>query len=491
MNRQLRLLFVVGLFLLTSSRMVFAQPSIDLAAVDQFLEDQRAANRIPGMAVAITQGGDALHLRGYGTDGNGQPITPQTQFYIASLSKSFTALAVMQLVEDGQIDLDAPVQTYVPEFTTADAERTREMTVRHLLNQVSGLSDLGFPAMTLPQPSTIEERIASLRTAHLVSEPGTEFHYTDTNYAVLARVVETTSGAPFSQYLQEHVFIPLRMTHTVNVMTSAETPSVTTNLAQGHILAFSIAFPREESIGAQKFGYLGGSGGVNSTAEDMANFLTMHNNGGRFAGEQLVSPDSIELMHTPPPNVDSPYAMGWMVLDENASPRVIEHNGILSAFHADMALLPDQEYGIVLLYNVNNLLIPYENIRHGLIALLMDQPPDVGGLNAGALGIIIAVVTLVTLMLQIRALLRLPRWSERTRSWSFLRLLPGLIWAFVPAALWLALPSLTARFSDRVFSYEQQFASFPDIFIWLTVTAALGVLIGIAHLILMLRRSRQ
>jgi hypothetical protein len=156
-----------------------------------------------------------------------------------------------------------------------------------------------------------------------------------------------------------------------------------------------------------------------------------------------------------------------------------------------MALLPDQDYGIVLLYNVNNLLIPYENIRNGLISLLLGEQPETGGLNARMLGIIVAVVALVTLLLQIRALLRLPRWRERTRSWSFWRLLPGLVWAFVPAALWLALPALTAQFSDRVFGYEQQFTSFPGIFIWLTVTAVLGALIGIAHLILIFRRSRR
>ena len=460
-----------------------AQVSPDLDAIDQFLEEQLAANRIPGAAVAITHGDEILFLKGYGTAGNNQAVTPQTQFYIASLSKSFTALAVMQLVEAGQVDLDTPVQTYLPKFTLADAEATSRITVRQFLNQLSGLSDLGFPAMTLPQPISIEERIATLSDARLVSEPGTEFHYINENYGVLARLVEVVSGESFGDFLQTHIFTPLHMTNTISVVSSAETPSLAPNLAQGHILAFSLPIAWNEMIG-----YLGGSGGLISTAEDMANYLIMQNSGGQFEGESLVSPESITLMHTPPSDVDSPYAMGWMVLDENASPRVVEHNGILSTFHSEAALLPDDGYGIVLLYNLNNLLINYDGIKNGLITLLLGQQPTAGGLSAGTIGLIVAVVTLITLLLQIRALLRLPKWAQRTHNRPLWRLIPGLVWAFVPTALFLALPTLTAQFGDRVFSYEQHFTSFPDIFIWLALTALLGALIGIAHLIILLRR---
>ncbi len=115
----------------------------------------------------------------------------------------------MQLVEAGRIELDAPVQTYLPEFSVADPSGARTITVRMLLQQTSGLADAGFPEMTLSQPATIAERVNGLREAELVSEPGTTFHYFNPNYAILARVVEVVSGRSFADYLHARVFTPI------------------------------------------------------------------------------------------------------------------------------------------------------------------------------------------------------------------------------------------------------------------------------------------
>lgn len=449
----------------------------DPGAIDQYIEDEMAKNRVPGLAVAITRGDEVLHLKGYGTAGDERPMTPQTQFYTASLSKSFTALAVMQLMEEGKIKLDAPVQTYLPDFTTRDPEAAARITVRHLLNQTSGLADAGFPAYTLPQPESIEERVESLRDAKLVSEPGEEFYYTDLNYAVLARLVEVVSGEPFSEYLHNHIFDPLRMKNTTSVVSSAETPRVASNLAQGHILAFGIPIPREELDG-----YLGGSGGVISTAEDMANYLIMQNNNGRFDGTELVTSASGELMHTPPDEVESSYAMGWMASDPNEEPRTIEHNGVLSTLHADMALLPDEEYGIVLLYNHSYALADYEGIKRGLIDLLAGQQPESGGPDAGTIGIILAALMLVTTALQVRGLIRLRKWAHKTRDRSLWLIAPGILWKFVPAALLIGLQPLVGLFAGRVFSYWQLFLAMPDVVLWLMLSTLMGTAIGVAHI---------
>jgi CubicO group peptidase (beta-lactamase class C family) len=146
-------------------------PAPSWAAIDRFLADARAATRLPGMAVAITRGPEVVHLSGFGTDGRGGPVTPRTQFRIASLTKAFTAAAVLQLVAAGRIDLDAPVQTCMPGFATADPSASARITVRHLLNQTSGIADTGFPGVT-DSDHDLEQRVASLRTARLVSRPG-------------------------------------------------------------------------------------------------------------------------------------------------------------------------------------------------------------------------------------------------------------------------------------------------------------------------------
>jgi CubicO group peptidase (beta-lactamase class C family) len=113
----------------------------DLAAIDRYVEAQRRATRLPGLALGIVHGDRVVHLRGFGAaDPSGRPVTPQTPFLLASTTKSLTALAVMQLAEAGKVDLDAPVQRYLPWFRLADPAASARITVRHLLNQTSGLA---------------------------------------------------------------------------------------------------------------------------------------------------------------------------------------------------------------------------------------------------------------------------------------------------------------------------------------------------------------
>lgn len=109
-------------------------------AIDAYVEEQMRRLNMPGVSLAIVEGDRIVHLRGFGrARPNGEAPSPQTPFFIGSLTKSFTAVAVMQLVEAGKIELDAPVQRYLPWFRVADPQATAQMTVRHLLNQTSGL----------------------------------------------------------------------------------------------------------------------------------------------------------------------------------------------------------------------------------------------------------------------------------------------------------------------------------------------------------------
>ncbi|MCE7984452.1 MAG: class A beta-lactamase-related serine hydrolase [Caldilinea sp. CFX5] len=403
------LLMTVG-GLLLMSRQNAAQSPLDGAAIDQFISEQMAAQRIPGLALAIIQGDQVRYRKGYGVARADQPMTLQTQFHIASLSKSFTAVAIMQLVEADKIDLDAPVQRYLPEFTLADPTAAQQITVRQLLNQTSGLADAGVPDLRLARPATSAERIATLRDAHTVAMPGREFHYTDVNYQILGRVVEVVSGQPFSAYLREQIFAPLQMTNTVNVMTSFEIAQTADHLAQGHLLAFGTPIASGEETG-----YLGGSAGVISTAADMAHYLLMHNNAGRFQGQQILSATSIVVLHTPPPNSQSTYAMGWLADMVNGH-QVLAHNGILSTFYADMVLLPESHQGFVLLYNIHSLAqdtVGFPKIKAGMIALLTGGQPAPGGVSVGRWGILLALITIVSVVLEVRGLWRFPRWRQQ------------------------------------------------------------------------------
>jgi CubicO group peptidase (beta-lactamase class C family) len=455
------------------------------AAIDEFIAKEMTAQRVPGLALAITLGDKVLYVKGHGADGNGQPVTPQTRFFIASVSKSFTALAVMQLVEAGKVELDAPVQTYLPEFTLADPDVASQITIRHLLNQTSGLSEPGFADMSLPQPGTIKERVSSLRIARPVARPGTEYHYFSPNYGILARLVEVVSGQPFSDYLAQHVFTPLEMGDSLSVITSTEGMQKANPLAKGHLIAFGVPFSYPEA-----HGYLGGSGGVITTAEDMANYLILQNNAGRYLEKQVVTAHSMSLLHTPPKQINSAYTMGWM---ENTvgGRRVLEHTGIISTYSADAVLIPEDEIGIAIFYNVSSLatnIFGSPQIRNGLISLLTGKQPEPGWMSVRLWGWMTALLTLVGGFLAIRSLLLLPRWLQRSEMMSLWQLLPGIVWAFVPALTLLGMPWLTARFADRVFGFVNFYKSMIEIFVWLGLTGVLGVINGTARIVILMRR---
>jgi CubicO group peptidase (beta-lactamase class C family) len=461
---------------------VASEPSAPADAIDRFVQAWMCANGVPGLALAVTRDTEVVHLRGYGDAGNGHPVTPDSQFLVGSLSKSFTALAVLQLVEAGRIDLDAPVVAYLPGFTVADRAQARRITVRMLLNQTSGMADAGFPEMTLPQPGTIADRVASLRAAKLVSEPGTAFHYFSPNYAVLARLVEVVTGRPFQAYLDAHVFAPLAMTRTTGVVTSGQAPSAAPRLARGHVLAFGVPVARRELDG-----YLGGSGGVISSARDLATWLILQNQGGTFQGRSLLSPQGIELLHTPPRGIDSSYAMGWT--RQPGSPPAIEHSGVLSTFYAEQALLPHR--------TVRDR-VPGQRLQRagrlqraptGLTTLATADGAPRQGFGARRIGIVLAGMATLILAVGAWRLQRLRGWAGRQagRPW---RAAIGVVGPFTPAAVTLLAPTLVARFSGRVFGWRVLFLAMPDLLGCLGLAAAMGAALGTARAVTLLSRAR-
>ncbi|HEY0700305.1 MAG TPA: serine hydrolase domain-containing protein, partial [Micromonospora sp.] len=338
--------------------------------VDEFVADRLSAAHLPGAALAVTRGDEVVHVRGFGRTADGRPVQAGTQFRIASLSKAFTATAVLQLVEAGRVDLDAPVRDYLPEFQVRD-RRGGAITVRHLLNQTSGLADTGFPEQTMAPPADLEHRVASLRAARLVSEPGTRFHYFNPNYDLLARLVEVVAGQPYEAYLRTMLFEPLGMRDTL-VAPTGRIPANARDLTVGHILVYGVPVARPELDG-----FLGGNGAIVSTAGDMARWLVAQGTGG-YGGHRLLRPASLDLMLTPPAGVDTTYGMGWAVEQATDGSTRLTHNGVLSTFEAEALLDPRTGTGVVLLFNSGNALVPYHSITKGVADLLAGRRPAAG-----------------------------------------------------------------------------------------------------------------
>ena len=265
----------------SSAQAASHRPEPVAARVDRFLSAQLKDSAIPGAAVAVTHGDQVLMVRGYGHDSTGAAVTGDSLFRIASLSKSFTALAVMQLVDSGRLHLDDPVREHLPEFEMADP-RVDQVTVRELLDHTSGITDAVVPDLSRDQPSSPREATTSLRSAHLASTPGTSYSYANPNYQVAARLVEVVSGEPFGRYLRRHILQPAQMSATTSTVTDDEPVP---GLGEGHLIAYGHAFA------APGFGsYTVGDGGVVSTAADMARWLIVNANDGRAPdGTRLVS----------------------------------------------------------------------------------------------------------------------------------------------------------------------------------------------------------
>jgi CubicO group peptidase (beta-lactamase class C family) len=349
------------------------------AALDAYVEEQMHRFNIPGASLAIVEGDQIGHVRGFGrARPDGETPTPQTPFFIGSLTKSFTALAVMQLVEAGKIDLDAPVQRYLPWFRVADPEASAQMTIRHLLNQTSGLPMLlGMTNLADADnhPDATERQVRALSTFMLTRPVGSKFEYSNLNYNVLGLIIEAASGMSYSDYIQQHVFNPLDMRHSYTSKDVAQQGG----LAMGHRFWFGQPIPaRHLSI---PIGSLS-SGQLISSAEDMAHYLIAYLNGGRYGEAQILSPAGIAEMHRPAAEINEMgmslghYGMGW-ISEGSGESKIVSHSGIVPDFSAFMALVPEQNKGMILLFNANHAMMKMtlDEVGMGAAQRLAGQPP--------------------------------------------------------------------------------------------------------------------
>jgi CubicO group peptidase (beta-lactamase class C family) len=355
-------------------------PDAVYAYIDAYLEKQLAALNIPGAALAIVEGTEIVHIRTFGRAGpDGRSPTPQTPFFIGSLTKSITAVAVMQLVEAGQVELDAPVQRYLPWFQLADPQAAAQITVRHLLNQTSGFAQAAgmIPLADFDdQPGATERQARALATYQPARLPGVAWEYSNVNYNLLGLIIEAVSGESYADYVQNHILAPLEMRHSHTTKAAAQQDG----LAVGHRAWFGwpIAAPDLPVPAGSR-----PSGQLIASAEDMGHYLIAQLNDGRYRDAQLLSPASMADVQRPAVRaagmgVDmGAYAMGWFVAETDQGVRCW-HNGQVPDYFAYMALLPEQQRGLVVLINSNQMLLNFAllGVGEGAAALLSGTKPD-------------------------------------------------------------------------------------------------------------------
>jgi CubicO group peptidase (beta-lactamase class C family) len=319
------------------------------ARVEEILNHRPAV----GLAVGVVRDGSLESFYGHGVAdiASDTSVTEDTVFRIGSITKTFTAIAVMQLWEQGLVELDAPANDYLRAFQLIPAKTGwRPATVRHLLTHTAGVPKLVRPSRALfsgwfgesvklgePVPSLGEFYGGALR---LAAEPGTTFNYTDHSLATVGQIVEDVSGQPLDRYLREHIFEPLGMADT-DLLRSER---LTARLATGYKLRSDGA----KAVTERQW-VTAAASSIYSTPRDMARYVAALLGGGSGEHGSILKPETLALMFEPhyQPDPRIPGIGLAFFRDDLGGRLAIEHQGILPGFNSQIYLAPDDGVGVL------------------------------------------------------------------------------------------------------------------------------------------------
>lgn len=330
----------LALFLVLAAAPTARADGVRTEAVDGYLAAELAKARVPGAAAQVVTADGVLLDRTYGT-----LPADRRGFVIGSLTKSLTALAVLQLVDAGRLELDAPAARWLPELGGDD------VTVRQLLTQTSGYGTYDRPGATT------------------VSGRGS-FRYANVNYTLAGRLVGAASGVEYGAYLRDHVFGPLGMRDSG----TTDEAAVRATLVPGHRSWFGLDIAEDIPGPGRADGWLSVPAGYAiSTAPDMGRYL-----GALLRGDAGVSPAGMAELWRPSVAADGGhYAFGWFVR-EREGVRVFVHSGLVENYATFMVVVPERDVAAVVLTNRNDFLVGNEGLEvleKGLVDLLVGRQP--------------------------------------------------------------------------------------------------------------------
>ncbi|WP_309134708.1 serine hydrolase domain-containing protein [Cellulomonas sp.] len=339
------------------------------AWLDETVPDALEEGRIAGATVAVVHDGEVVTARGFGEAdvAAGTPVDPErTLFRVGSVSKMVTATAVLQLVEDGEVDLDTDVEQY----TGLGLDLEHPVTLRHLLTHTAGLEER--VAGLIGAEGTTPDLRRSLVEAppEQVYEPGTTPAYSNYSNALAGYVVEAVSGQPFEEYVAEHVLAPAGMTSSTFAQPLPD--ALADDVAQGYPTSDEAPVPFEV-VGQPP------AGALSATAADMARFMLAHL-GHAPAGEEILSAPTRALMQEPALDAstlgvltEGPFmGLGWFDESRNGH-RVVGHGGDTNVFHSHLQLWPDDDTGVYLSLSSTGTANAAYHLREDLLDAFADR----------------------------------------------------------------------------------------------------------------------
>ena len=319
-----------------------------LATIEKAIDDRRKELGIPGISLAIVKDDKVIYLKGFGVRDFEKklPVTPDTRFPIGSASKAFTAMLVAMSAERGKLSLDDSPKKFLPYFTLKDPEAATKITIRDLLAHRSGLNRTDLAMIT--GVLTREELIKVAGMAKPTAKLGEKWRYQNVMYAAAGEVVEKAENSTWDKLIVERIFKPLGMN---NSDTKAAEMQKAKDYSLGYDYNPSTKVTRH--LPQREIPTVAPAGAINSSARDMAQWVRVMLNEGTMNSIRLVSDKNFNELVSKQMNIGGSvdYGLGWFLRQWNGH-KVVEHGGNIDGFNAQVALMPDQELGFVLLSNV-------------------------------------------------------------------------------------------------------------------------------------------
>ena len=305
---------------------------------------------VPGLAIGVVVGNKVVYAKGFGLknlDRKDDPITTDSLFHMASITKLFVGTSVMQLVEQGKISLDSPVVQYVPYFRMRD-ERYKDITVRQMLTHTSGMPDVEDYEWDKPQydDGALERYVRSLSNLSLLSAPGAKFAYSNMAYEILGNLISKVSGETFDDFVQRHTLTPLAMKNSTLLLKQANARLLTT----GHVLnstdgpVVSKVFPYNRSHSP--------SSNLHSNVVDMLRWAMANMNRGELDGKRILKASTYDIMWRPVRDDTDEGSIGisWFV-GKRRGFVTVSHSGGDTGFATHLMMIPEKQMAVVSMSN--------------------------------------------------------------------------------------------------------------------------------------------
>src|SRR5438067_5335427 len=377
--RAVTISLLVGLLaIITTAQTPEAIPKTDrVARLSTELEPKIKAEiqqgHLPGFAMGVIRNGKLIYAKGFGVTklGSNAPITLRSLFHMASVTKTFVATAVMQLVEKGKIDLDAPLTRYLPYFRLND-ERYTAITIRQMLSHTSGIPDTVNYNWDKPEydAGALERFVRSIADQKLVFAPGEKFGYSNTAYEILGDVIAKVSGESFEDYVQHNILTSLGMKDSTLLVREANPQLLTSpHVMENNQVVVSKIFPYNRAHSPSSTLY--------SSIEDMSRWAIANLNHGELDGQRILKRETAESMWRPVVAAfNLKEGISWFTTEKQGH-RLVLHSGGDVGFESLVMLAPDDALAVVAMSNFAANDKTYLNdFVSGALRIMLDLKPS-------------------------------------------------------------------------------------------------------------------